>query len=223
MRTDVAIVGAGPIGLFAVFQLGLFGIRCRVLDSFDRPGGQCAALYADKPIYDIPAWPVITAQGLVDRLLDQIAPFDPAIDLGRKVERVERSQEGGFRVSGGDWIAEATAVVIATGAGAFVGRGPTTPAIESAALAEWGVAMSDGGAAVDAEAFRTPVAGLFAIGDAAAYPGKLKLILSGFHEAALMTQAVRRIVQPSARPGLPYTSSSTLLQKRLGIGGSRRP
>ncbi|TIM28507.1 MAG: NAD(P)/FAD-dependent oxidoreductase, partial [Mesorhizobium sp.] len=77
IRTDVLIVGAGPVGLFAVFELGLFDMTCHLIDILDRPGGQCAELYPEKPIYDIPGWPSISAQGLVDRLLEQIAPFKP--------------------------------------------------------------------------------------------------------------------------------------------------
>ena len=73
IKTDVLIVGAGPVGLFAVFELGLFDMKCHLIDILDRPGGQCAELYPEKPIYDIPGWPSISAQGLVDRLIEQIA------------------------------------------------------------------------------------------------------------------------------------------------------
>ena len=87
-KTDVLIVGAGPVGLFAVFELGLLDLKCHLIDILDRPGGQCAELYPEKPIYDIPAWPSISAQGLVDKLLEQIAPFKPSFSYNRMVSAV---------------------------------------------------------------------------------------------------------------------------------------
>src|SRR5579872_5272969 len=100
-HTDVAIIGAGPVGLFAVFQCGMLGMRCAVLDALDRPGGQCAALYPEKPIYDIPAYPRIEAADLIDRLAEQAAPFAPAYHFGQAVDEVAPLPGGGFRVAAG--------------------------------------------------------------------------------------------------------------------------
>ena len=98
ISTDVAIIGAGPVGLFAVFELGLLDMEAHVIDILDKPGGQCAELYPEKPIYDIPAYPVISGQELTDRLLEQIKPFNPTFHFGQMVERLERLPDGGFRV-----------------------------------------------------------------------------------------------------------------------------
>src|SRR3954447_26964001 len=97
IETDVAIIGAGPIGLFAVFELGLLDLRCHLIDILDRPGGQCAELYPEKPIYDIPGCPNVSAQGLVDNLIEQIQPFRPEFHFGEMVAELERT-DGGFRV-----------------------------------------------------------------------------------------------------------------------------
>ena len=96
-ETDVVIIGAGPVGLFAVFELGLLDLKCHLIDILDRPGGQCAELYPEKPIYDIPGWPIISAQGLVDKLMEQIRPFGAEFHFGEMVTELERT-EGGFRV-----------------------------------------------------------------------------------------------------------------------------
>src|ERR1700754_3946118 len=96
--TDVIIVGAGPVGLFAVFELGLLDMKCHLIDILDRPGGQCAELYPEKPIYDIPGYPVITGQGLVDNLMAQIKPFGPEFHFSRMVTRLEKLQDGSFRL-----------------------------------------------------------------------------------------------------------------------------
>ncbi len=95
-KTDVLIVGAGPVGLFAVFELGLFDMKCHLIDILDRPGGQCAELYPEKPIYDIPALPSVSAQELVDRLMEQIAPFKPQFTYNRMVSGLERLEDGDF-------------------------------------------------------------------------------------------------------------------------------
>src|SRR5689334_21733101 len=119
-RTDVAIIGAGPVGLFAVFECGMLKMRCHVVDALDTLGGQCAALYPEKPIYDIPGHPVIDAAALIDKLAEQAAPFHPVYHLAQQVERLTPLSEGGFRLetSRGNVI-EARAVVIAAGVGAF--------------------------------------------------------------------------------------------------------
>lgn len=334
---DVAIIGAGPVGLFAAFELGLYGLKCHLIDSLDRPGGQCTQLYADKPIYDIPAHPVIDAQLLVDRLMEQIAPFEPQFSFNQTVCRLEKRADGSFRLftDEGD-VLDARAVVIAAGGGAFKPRRPSIagvhecegvslfyslqrpddfrgqdvvvagnsdlaaeaalslqplarrltlvqspsdsastdaklqeiyalrdrreldvvigkvdaikaadgqisavsiagpmggievectrllamfgPTLAPAPMADWGVDQQEGLIPVDTEKFETSTKGLFAIGDIAWYPGKLRLILSGFHEAALMARAVRQICDPGSRQTLQYTTSSSDLQKRLGVG-----
>ena len=131
-KTDVVIIGAGPVGLFAVFELGLFDMKCHLIDILDRPGGQCAELYPEKPIYDIPAMPRITAQGLVDNLMEQIAPFHPQFTFNRMVSALERLDDGGFRVTTDEnEVIEAKVVVIAAGGGSFQPKRPPIPAIEA--------------------------------------------------------------------------------------------
>jgi thioredoxin reductase (NADPH) len=335
-RTDILIIGAGPVGLFAVFELGLFDMKCHLIDILDRPGGQCAELYPEKPIYDIPGYPLISAQGLVDRLMEQIAPFKPGFSFNRMVTGLEKLDGGGFRVTTDEnEVFEAKVVVIAAGGGSFQPKRPPIPGIEAfengsvfysvrrmeefrdqdvmivgggdsaldwtlnlqpiarsvtlvhrrpefraapdsvnkmyalqemkqleflvgqvtglkgadgrlssatvkgpdgdtevpctrllpffgltmklGPIAEWGLNLHENLIPVDTEKFETSVPGIFAIGDINSYPGKLKLILSGFHEAALMTQAAKRIVSPGERVVFQYTTSSTSLQKKLGV------
>src|ERR1700741_2535618 len=98
-ETDVIIVGAGPVGLFAVFELGLLDLKAHVVDVLDRPGGQCAELYPEKPIYDIPGLPVVTGQQLTDQLLEQIAPFNPTFHLNQMAEGLERLPDGKFKLT----------------------------------------------------------------------------------------------------------------------------
>jgi len=337
IETDVVIVGAGPVGLFAVFELGLLDLRCHLVDILDRPGGQCAELYPEKPIYDIPGWPVISAQGLVDKLMEQIRPFEPAFHFGEMVAGLERRGDGRFLVStdaGTSLLAKV--VVIAAGGGSFQPKRPPVPGIEAyegtsvfyavrrieafrgedvvvvgggdsaldwtlnlqpvansltlvhrrdafraapdsvnkmralvaegrmalrlgqvvglegeggrlaaatiraddggetriactrmlpffgltmklGPIAEWGIGLDENLIPVDTATFRTSEPGIFAIGDINTYPGKLKLILSGFHEAALMAQAAARVVDPGKRIVFQYTTSSTSLQKKLGV------
>ncbi|MBK3746099.1 NAD(P)/FAD-dependent oxidoreductase, partial [Paraburkholderia aspalathi] len=226
IRTDVVIIGAGPVALFAVFQLGLYGFKCHLIDSMDRAGGQCAELYADKPIYDIPAYPQILGQELVERLLEQIAPLSPQFHFNQMVTRFERQADGLFQVTtdvGG--LFEARIVVIAAGLGAFQRRttaevvatqsSPASPVsgytIKAGLLADAGADcgfdLHDNMIVVSSETFLTAQPGVFAIGDICFYPGKLKLILSGFHEAALMTQAARRLLKPDQRAPVQYTTS----------------
>ena len=130
-RTDVAIVGAGPVGLFAIFECGMLGMRCHVVDVLDTIGGQCAALYPAKPIYDIPGYPRVDASVLIDRLADQAAPFAPEFHLGQRVETLEPGQEGRWRLgtSAGTTI-DARAVIIAAGVGAFAPNRPPLPGID---------------------------------------------------------------------------------------------
>lgn len=337
-RTDVLIVGAGPAGLFAVFELGLLDLKCHLIDILDRPGGQCTELYPEKPIYDIPAWPSISAQSLVDNLMEQIAPFNPSFTYNRMVSSLEKLEDGSFRViTDENEVFEAKVVVIAAGGGSFQPKRPPIPGIEAfegtsvfysvrrmedfrdqdllivgggdsaldwtlnlqpiaksvtlvhrrpefraapdsvnkmyalqelkklefrigqvsavagenaqlrsatikgpdgsvevpctrmlpffgltmklGPIADWGLNLHENLIPVDTEKFETSVPGIFAIGDINWYPGKLKLILSGFHEGALMAQAAKRIIAPGERVIFQYTTSSTSLQKKLGVAG----
>jgi thioredoxin reductase (NADPH) len=123
IQTDVVIVGAGPVGLFQVFELGLLDLKAELIDSLPQPGGQCAELYPEKPIYDIPAYPVIGAQELIDRLLEQIKPFNPGMHCGQQVEKFSRREDGRFTVvtnKGTEF--DAGAVIIAAGLGSFLPR-----------------------------------------------------------------------------------------------------
>ena len=336
-ETDVIIVGAGPVGLFAVFELGLLDLKAHLVDVLDRPGGQCAELYPEKPIYDIPGLPVVTGQGLTDALLKQIEPFGATFHLAQMAEALERLPDGKFklRTELGTTIT-APVVVIAAGGGSFVPRKPKIDGIEAfegasvhyavrqmerfrgrdiviagggdsaldwvlnlqpiansttlihrrddfraaphsvaqmrklvaegkvrleiadlkglsgeggaltgvqchskekgayeiacnELLAFYGLTMKLGPIAsfglnlhenlipVDTEKFETSEKGIFAIGDINTYPGKLKLILCGFHEAALMAQAAFKIARPGERLVFLYTTSSTDLQRKLGV------
>ena len=335
-KTDVIIIGAGPCGLFAVFELGLLGLSAHLVDILDKPGGQCAELYPEKPIYDIPAWPVISGQDLTDRLMEQIAPFSPQFHFGELAESLIKTPEGLWRITtdAGTSI-EAPVIVIAAGGGSFMPKKPPLDGIEAyenesvfyavrkiesfrgkrvviagggdsaldwtlnlqpvaervtlvhhrdgfraaphsvarmkqmaadglidfvvgkldglagqaptlsgvtvtaadgqrtlpaerflcffgltmklGPIAEFGLNFSENLIPVDTEKFETSVPGIFAIGDINHYPGKLKLILSGFHEAALMSQAAFQICRPGERLRFQYTTSSTQLQQRLKV------
>src|SRR3954470_20804639 len=131
IKTDVLIIGAGPVGLFGVFELGLLDMKCHLVDILDKAGGQCAELYPEKPIYDIPAIPKISAQGLVDALMDQIKPFGPTFHLSEMVEGSERIAAPGFRVTtDGGKVVECKIVVIAAGGGSSQPKRPPIPCIE---------------------------------------------------------------------------------------------
>ncbi|MBZ0161164.1 MAG: NAD(P)/FAD-dependent oxidoreductase [Notoacmeibacter sp.] len=335
-KSDVLIIGAGPVGLFAVFELGLLDLKCHLIDILDRPGGQCTELYPEKPIYDIPGWPEISAQGLVDKLMEQIAPFKPGFTFNRMVSQVKRLDDGGFQVvTDENEVFEAKVIVIAAGGGSFQPKRPPIPGVEAfegesvfysvrrmeefrgedllivgggdsaldwtlnllplaksvtlihrrpefraapdsvnrmmaakergelefrigqvtalkgtdgaleaatvkgpdgevevrctrllpffgltmklGPIAEWGLNLNENLITVDTEKFESSEPGIFAIGDINWYPGKLKLILSGFHEAALMAQAAKRVCNPGERIVFQYTTSSTSLQKKLGV------
>jgi len=337
IETDAIIIGTGPAGLFAVFELGLHDIKCHLVDILDRPGGQCAELYPEKPIYDIPGVPVCTGGELVERLMEQIKPFHPEFHLGQMAEKLEKTPEGKWRVTAsGGVIFEAPVVVIAAGGGSFVPKKPpvkdierfegksvfyavrrkddfagkniviagggdsaldwalnlqpvagkvtlvhrrdefraapdtvskmralveagkmdleiaTLAAIEGengqiskvvlhrdgaelihlpcdALLAFYGLTMKLGPVAgfdlkfegdliaVDPASFETNQPGVFAIGDICTYPGKMKLILSGFHEAALMARKAFGYVHPDRRYRFQYTTSSSNLKSALGV------
>jgi thioredoxin reductase (NADPH) len=336
IETDVVIVGAGPVGLFAVFELGLLDLKCHVIDILDRPGGQCAELYPEKPIYDIPGFPVITGQELVDNLMKQIAPFGPQFHFSQIVNTLERQADGRFLMTtdaGTAFLAKV--LVIAAGGGSFQAKRPPVEGIEAfegksvfyavrrmddfrdqdvvivgggdsaldwtlnlqpiartltlvhrrdefkaapasvnkmrelvvegkinfetgqiariegeggrlnhvhiatkagdlgipatrllpffgltmklGPVGEWGLELEENIIKVDTAKFQTSEPGIFAVGDINSYAGKLKLILSGFHEAALMAQAAKHHVSPDERIVFQYTTSSTKLQRKLGV------
>jgi thioredoxin reductase (NADPH) len=222
--TDACIIGAGPAGIFAVFQLGLLDLKCHVVDTCDQPGGQCTALYPEKPIYDIPGWPVISGQELTGRLMLQISPFKARFHLGQMAIRLERRAAcgelpaGGWRVAtdAGEEI-DCKVLVIAAGDGSL---GASRPEIEGIGVLQTAhIALTARGnrIPVDTGNFQTAIPGIFAVGDIGTYPGKLKLILSGFHETALMAQEAFRICNPQKKLRFQYTTSSSDLQRKLGI------
>ncbi|MEW5964665.1 MAG: NAD(P)/FAD-dependent oxidoreductase, partial [Pseudomonadota bacterium] len=132
IETDVVVIGAGPVGLFAVFELGLLDIRCHLVDILDKVGGQCAELYPEKPIYDIPGLPVVTGQELTDRLMEQIAPFSPTFHLGERIDGLKRDGDGRFRLTtdiGRTFLVKV--VVIAAGGGSFTPKRPPLDGIEA--------------------------------------------------------------------------------------------
>lgn len=337
IRTDTVIIGAGPSGLFQVFELGLLDIRAHVVDSLKQVGGQLTELYPDKPIYDIPAFPVVGAQELVDRLMQQIEPFSPEFHLGQMVSTLERGEDGRFllETTAGTRFDTAT-VVIAAGLGAFQPRrlrakgadafegtqvhyrvldpsrfsgkklailgggdsaldwtleladkaetitlvhrrdeyraqpasvnkmreraasrgieemqgnvravletngrligleivGPDSEPREIEAdevlvfwglspnlgpIAEWELEIDKRQVPVDTEKFQTNVPGIFAVGDINTYPGKKKLILSGFHEAALAAFGVQAHLRPEQKVRVQYTTTSPVMHERLGL------
>jgi thioredoxin reductase (NADPH) len=337
ITTDVVIIGAGPAGLFQVFELGLLDIRAQVVDALPQVGGQCAELYPDKPIYDIPALPVCGAQELVDRLMQQIRPFDTHFHLGQMVSVLQRQDNGRFALetSAGTRFDTAT-VIVAAGVGAFqprrlrvegaeawehshihyrvteparvagkriiiLGGGDSaldwTLALHGKAshitlvhrrdeyralprsvsrmkeladgdyleefqgqvrgvferdgdfgglnvvdpagslhhieadevfvfwglspnlgpISQWGLDLEKRQILVDTERFQTSVPGIFAVGDINTYPGKKKLILSGFHEAALAAFAVQQYLHPEQKARLQYTTTSPIIHRRLGV------
>jgi thioredoxin reductase (NADPH) len=341
IETDAVIVGAGPVGLFQVFELGLLEIKAHIIDSLAYPGGQCIELYPDKPIYDIPAVPVCTGKELTDNLLKQIEPFGATFHLGQEVTVVEKRADGRFfvqtskgttfltktifiaggvgsfqprtlKVDGLDKFDESqlfyrvknpaqfagkNLVIVGGGDSAldwtlnFVQEGPNkaesvillhrrdgfkaAPAsvakmkelcdayemqfivgqvtgFEEAGgrltnlkvtggdgvtrvvpldvllvffglspklgpIAEWGLALERKQIVVDTEKFETSTPGIFAVGDVNTYPGKKKLILSGFHEAALAAFGASPYVFPEKRVLLQYTTTSPKLHKVLGV------
>jgi len=339
-RTDAIIIGAGPVGLFAVFELGLLDIKAHLIDILPKIGGQCSELYPEKPIYDIPGFPVVTGQELVDNLNRQIHPFGPTFHLGEMVEGLEvlgTPDEPLFRVrTDADTILEAKVVLIAAGGGSFQPKRPPTPGVEAyegksvfyavrkmehfrgrrvliagggdsaldwalnlhpvaarvtlvhrrdefraaphsvnamralvaenkmdlaiaqlaglkgsegqitavtlkgadqqpfdlecddllafygltmklGPIADWGLNLHENLIPTDTAKFETNVPGIFAVGDIITYPGKLKLILSGFHEAALAAQRAHHYVYPHKKLLFQYTTSSTSLQRKLGV------
>jgi thioredoxin reductase (NADPH) len=337
IQTDAVIIGAGPCGLFQVFELGLLDIRAHVVDALPQVGGQCSELYPDKPIYDIPALPVVGAQELIDRLMEQIKPFKPEFHLGQTVTAFERREDGRFRLeTSTGTVFDTAAVIIAAGLGAFqprklkgaepwedtavhyrvkdpsavdgkdililgggdsaldwvielqerakritlVHRRPEYRAAPASVnqmkalaeagklqekqgmvreildedgafrgvrikgedgeeqdlyadaayvfyglspnlgpIAEWGLEIDKRQLPVDTEKFQTSEPGVYAVGDINTYPGKKKLILSGFHEAALAAFAIKHQLNPERKVHLQYTTTSPIMHQRLGVDG----
>ena len=338
IKTDVLIIGAGPCGLFAVFELGLLDMKAHLVDILDRPGGQCAELYPEKPIYDIPALPYVTGDGLTKALMEQIKPFGPTFHFQDMVQTIEKIGDPLFRVRTEQGkLFEAKVIVVAAGGGSFQPKRPPIAGIEAyeaksvhyavrqmeafrgkrlliagggdsaldwtlnlapiashltllhrreefraapdsvkkmmalvgegkidfvlgqvtglegkdgqiehvivkrndgsvfnfacdailpffgltmklGPVANWGLKLKDDELVeVETASFESNVPGIFAIGDINTYPGKLKLILCGFHEAALMAQKAHRYVFPDKKLTFQYTTSSTSLQKKLGV------
>ncbi|HRY06956.1 MAG TPA: NAD(P)/FAD-dependent oxidoreductase [Hyphomicrobiaceae bacterium] len=335
IETDVVIIGAGPVGLFAVFELGLLDVKAHLIDILDKVGGQCAELYPEKPIYDIPGIPIVTGQQLTDQLMEQIKPFGPTFHLGERVDELSRDGERFRLVTDQGRVFLSKVVVIAAGGGSFTPKRPPLEGIETyegtsvfysvrkiaeftdkdvlvvgggdsaldwtlnlqpvaksvtllhrrdefrgaphsvekmrqlvdqgkmrlmigqvsalhgdagwldaatiktkageeriavtamlpffgltmklGPIAEWGLNLEENLIPVDTEKFETSTPGIFAIGDINTYPGKLKLILSGFHEAALMAQKAHQYVYPGKKVMFQYTTSSSNLQKKLGV------
>ena len=345
IETDALVIGAGPVGLFQTFQLGLLGLSVQVVDVLPHAGGQCVALYADKPIYDIPAVPVCTGRELTERLLTQIAPFRPTLHLGHEVQTLLPQDGGRFAVgcgaeddAGPQFLARS--VFIAAGVGAFTPRRLKLPDLDghpearrqvvyhpenlrpfagqrvlvvggdeaavlravrladdpqmpevtllhrrdqfSAApellarlaalradgrlqvkigqvsgahtaegrlqavtlldaegtqaehsldllmvclglsprlgpIVDWGLAMERKLLPIDPATFETRLPGVYAVGDINTYPGKKKLILCGFHEATLAAHAAHARLRPQEHGPLLYTTSSAVLQQRLGL------
>src|SRR5436305_9815673 len=132
IKTDVLIIGAGPVGLFAVFELGLLDMKAHLIDILDKIGGQCAELYPEKPIYDIPGIPYVTGQGIVEALLEQIKPFKPAFHLNEMVETIEKIGDPGFRVTtDAGQVCECKVVVISACGGSFQPKRPPVPGIDA--------------------------------------------------------------------------------------------
>ena len=333
-KTDVIIIGAGPVGLFAVFELGLLNLKCHLVDNLDKIGGQCSELYPEKPIYDIPAYPKILGQELIDNLMLQIKPFEPVFHLNQQADSIKKVKDGWELTTSENVIIESKCIVVAAGAGSFVPRRPPLEGIEEfenksifyairdkskfkdkkiviagggdsaldwtndlasiadvtlihrrkdfraapdsvskmlelendkkinfklgqlirligkdgnlnkvvykkedgigeieadyllpffglkmelGPIANWGINLDENLIKVDTEKFETSTPTIFAIGDINTYPGKLKLILSGFHEATLMAQKCFSYSFPDKKNIFRYTTSSKDLHKKLGV------
>lgn len=341
IETDAVIVGAGPCGLFTVFEMGLLDMECHLVDILDRPGGQCAELYPEKPIFDIPAYPSINGQELTDKLMEQIAPFKPHFHFQQMAEQLEKLDNGKWRLTTDQGtVFDATCIIIAAGGGSFMPKKPPIPGIEEyegqsvfyavrkmeqfrgkkiviagggdsaldwslnlqplaesltlvhrrdsfraapdsvgkmrglvdeghmnlqigqikrligsngaleaievmdknkemqtlecncllpffgltmklGPIANFGLNLHENLIPVDTEKFETSEQGIFAVGDINWYPGKLKLILSGFHEAALMARQAFRYCRPDSKLRFEYTTSSSSLQEKLGVDGDK--
>ena len=348
IEADAVIIGAGPVGLFQVFQLGLHDVKTHVIDALPYAGGQCIELYADKPIYDIPGLPFTTGRGLTDSLMQQIAPMRPQMHFSQVVESVARLPDGRLQLRTARGLQFITKTLfVAAGVGAFVPRKPPVPALEAfegtqvhyvhdapllpdalagahlvvlggdesavrtaldllqqapggdppasvtlihrrdvfggepdtlaqfeaaremdsirviagqvtgcetqgarleglhvlcadgktvtvaadhvlvrlgvspkmGPIADWGWALERKQVPVNTENFQSEISGIFAVGDINTYPGKRKLILSGFHEATLAAFGAMALIAPGQDVQLQYTTTSPRLHKLLGVGG----
>ena len=335
IKTDALIIGAGPVGLFAVQQLGLIGLKAEVVDNLDKIGGQCIELYPDKPIYDIPALPECTGESLTESLLEQIKPFKTNFHLGQRVEEISKEKNNWKIVTSKKNIFSAPNIIIAAGVGSFEPRkfqikeaekfenngifysikdktlfknkkicifGGGDSALDWAIelskiadvtlvhrrnefrgaehssevakklekegklkiktpfqinsiegsnkinaitiknekgkiekiptdcilgffglimklgpIADWGLNLDKKTIPVNTENFQTNKEGIFAIGDICSYPGKLKLILRGFHEGALAARACFKLARPNEKYRFEFTTTSKSMQERLGI------
>jgi len=335
IKTDVLVIGAGPVGLFAVQQLGLIGLKAEVVDNLDKIGGQCIELYPDKPIYDIPGLPECTGESLTKKLLEQIKPFKTNFYLSQRVEEISKEQNNWKVVTTKKNIFLAPNIIIAAGVGSFEPRkfpiketekfenksvfysvkdknffknkkicifGGGDSALDWAIelskfsdvtlvhrrsefrgaehsskivkklekekkikvktpfqinsmegkdklteitikddndkiekievdfllgffglimklgpIAEWGLNLEKKHIPVNTENFQTNKEGIFAIGDICTYPGKLKLILSGFHEGALAARGCFKLARPNEKYRFEFTTTSKSMQERLGV------
>ncbi|MBL4603956.1 MAG: NAD(P)/FAD-dependent oxidoreductase [Emcibacteraceae bacterium] len=336
-KTDMIIVGAGPVGLFAVFEAGLLGLKCHLIDNLDRPGGQCTELYPEKPIYDIPARPKVTGQELVDDLMKQISPFDAVFHFNQQAKELIKLENNNWQMTTSqNEVIEAPIIVVAAGAGSFVPKKPKYPdldifedksvdyavykmnkyqdkelvivgggdsaldwvlgleplakkitlvhrregfraapdteaqfkqlvadgkvdfvignikklngqdgllssvgvetvdgdfielncdymlpfmglKISLGPIAEWGLNLDRKHITVNTETFATDIDGIYAIGDVCTYPAKIKLILTGFYEAAVMCHAAFQYAFPDRKMATGYTTTNTAIQERLGV------
>ncbi len=335
IKTDVVIIGAGPVGLFAIHQLGIIGLKSEIIDNLDKAGGQCIELYPDKPIYDIPAIPVCTGEELTKNLLKQIEPFKSNFHLSERVQEISKENNNWIVKTNKNKVFSSPNIIIAGGVGSFEPRkltikdadkyegknifysvsdknkfkdkkvsifGGGDSALDWALelskisnvtlihrrdefrgakhtadeirkleksgklkiktkyqlfsiqgdknlksitvksdedkeekletdyilsffglvmklgpIAEWGLNLDKKHIPVDVENFETNKKGIFAVGDICTYPGKLKLILSGFHEAALAARACFKNARPNEKYRFQFTTSSKEIQERLGV------
>ena len=335
IKTDTLIIGAGPVGLFCVHQLGIIGLTCEVVDNLDKIGGQCIELYPDKPIYDIPAVPECTGEELTNNLLEQIKTFKTNFHLNERVEEIKQDEKKWLIKTNKGTQFETSSIIIAAGVGSFEPRKFSTKEIEKyegkkilysvkdkkifkdktvtifgggdsaldwaielsntskvilvhrrddfrgmqasidkvnqlkeegkieiytkyqldsvegdnkiesinikhddesikeiktdyvlgffglimklGPIAEWGLNLDKKTIPVNTENFETNKKGIFAIGDICSYPGKLKLILSGFHEGALAARGCFKYAKPNEKYRFEFTTSSKTVKSRLGI------
>jgi len=335
IKTDTLIIGAGPVGLFCIHQLGIIGLKCEVVDNLDKIGGQCIELYPDKPIYDIPAVPECTGENLTNNLIKQIEPFKPNFYLGERVEDIKKVEKKWIIKTNKGTEFEASSIIIAAGVGSFEPRKFPIKEIEKyegkqilysirdkkvfkdkavtifgggdsaldwaielsntskvilvhrrdefrgmqasidkvnqlkqeskievytkyqldsvkgsnkieninikhddnsikeiktdyvlgffglimklGPIAEWGLNLDKKTIPVNTESFETNKEGIFAIGDICSYPGKLKLILSGFHEGALAARGCFKYAKPDEKYRFEFTTSSKTVKDRLGV------
>ena len=336
IKTDAVIIGAGPVGLFTVFELGILGLNAHVVDNLDKAGGQCIELYPDKPIYDIPGLPVCTGESLTKNLLEQIKPFKTKFHLNQRVNFIRKQGQNWIVETSDKTVFETPNVIIAGGVGSFEPRKPPIKGIENfenqnlfysvknknsftnqnicifgggdsaldwavelskiakkiflvhrrddfraaqhtvdqmmkvkesgkielytgyqpkdfvgkqkiekviiehaskgseelsvdsvlaffglkmelGPIVNWGLNLDNKTIVVNTENFETNEKGIFAVGDISSYPGKLKLILCGFHEAALAAQECFKRAKPDEKYVFRFTTSSSDIHKRLGI------